>query len=116
MAVYVDDRAVEPRFGKARLRYSRLIADRRGELHAFAARLGLPRGWFHDPTVTGRPPAAPGSRAAEDWHYTITAGQRAKAIDLGAHAVHSRQLGAIIDHRYAHRSAQACPPANGPTR
>jgi hypothetical protein len=112
MAVYVDDRAVEPRFGKAALRYSRLIADHRGELHAFAARLGLPRGWFHDPAVTGRPPASPGSRAAEDWHYTITAGQRAKAISLGAHPVHSRQLVAIIDHRYAHTAS----PLSGPTR
>jgi hypothetical protein len=116
MAVYVDDRAVEPRFGQAALRYSRLIADRRGELHAFAARLGVPRGWFHDPAVSARPPAVPGSRAAEDWHYTITAGQRAKAISLGAHPVHWRQLVAIVDHRYAHRSAQAGPPVNGPTR
>lgn len=100
MTVYVDDANIPATVGRLRSQWSHLIADDQTELHAFAARLGLRRAWFQDPTVTGRPRAMPGSRAAENWHYDLTAGKRAQAIRLGAVAVSWRELAAIIDRRY----------------
>jgi hypothetical protein len=75
MAVYVDDAAIPATVGRITSNWSHLIADDRDELHAFATRLGLRRAWFQDPVLTGKPRAAPGSRAAENWHYDLTAAQ-----------------------------------------
>jgi hypothetical protein len=73
MTVYVDDARIPARVGRWDSSWSHLFADTQDELHAFAARLGLRRSWFQDPTVTGKPLAAkPGSRAAENWHYDVT--------------------------------------------
>ena len=66
MAVYVDD-AVTLWRGE---RWAHLMADTLDELHAFAARLGLPRRAFQDKTSGA--------------HYDVTAELRERAIALGA--------------------------------
>ncbi|WP_194918201.1 DUF4031 domain-containing protein [Catenulispora rubra] len=103
MTVYVDDLGCPATVGGLNARWSHLIADDAAELHAFADRLGLRREWFQDPTVNGKPKAAPGTRAAENWHYDVTASKRAQAIRLGAVAVSYRDLPAIINARYETR-------------
>ena len=108
MAVYVDDIGIPARVGGLSGRWSHLIADSQEELYEFAARLGLRRAWFQDPTVNGKPtPVKPGTRAAENWHYDVTASKRALAIEPGAVAVSWRDLHDIIDARIAaaHRAA-----------
>ena len=89
MTVYVDDLGYPARVGGLNAHWSHLIADDIAEPHAFAARLGLRRQWFQDPTATGKPLAAPGTRAAENWHYDVTASKRAQAIRLGAVPIHT---------------------------
>lgn len=77
MTVYVDD-AVSLWRGE---RYGHLMADTLEELHAFAARLGLPRHSFQDKTSGA--------------HYDITAARREQALGLGAVAIsrhHDRAL------------------------
>lgn len=69
MAVYVDD-AVTLWRGE---RWAHLMADTLDELHAFAARLGLPRRAFQDKTSGA--------------HYDVTAQLRERAIALGAVAI-----------------------------
>ena len=101
MTVYVDDASIAATVGRLTARWSHLIADDQDELHAFALRLGLRREWFQDPlTKTRGVRPAPGSRAAENWHYDVTAGKRLRAIQLGAVAVTWRELVEIIDRRY----------------
>ena len=63
MTVYVDDARIPARVGRWDSSWSHLFADTQDELHAFAARLGLRRSWFQDPTVSGnhwRPSQAAG--------------------------------------------------------
>lgn len=103
MTVYVDDLGMPARVGGLSGRWSHLIADTPEELHAFAARLGLRRAWFQDPTVTGKPKATPGTRVAENWHYDVTASKRALALRLGAVPVPWRELPGIIDARWEQR-------------
>lgn len=68
MTVHVDD-AVHPWRGRL---WAHLFSSDLDELHAFAARLGLSRGWFQ------RPPKA-------SWpHYDVTEAKRREAIGLGA--------------------------------
>ena len=68
MTVYVDD--VRHRFG--RMIMCHLWADSLDELHAFAGRLGLKRGWFQ------QPPNA-------SWcHYDISLGKKRQALAMGA--------------------------------
>lgn len=100
MTVCVDDAMIGATVGRLTSRWSHLIADDQAELHAFAARLGLRRAWFQDPTRTGKPRARPSSRAAENWHYDLTAGKCAQAILLGADAVTWREMVEIINRRY----------------
>lgn len=100
MTVYVDDAMIDAAVGRLTSRWSHLIADDPDELHDFANRLGLRRAWFQDPTRTGHPRARLGSRAAENWHYDLTAGKRAQAIRLGAVPVTWRHIVAIINRRY----------------
>jgi hypothetical protein len=75
MAVYVDDSRIRWR-GRE---WSHLMADTSEELHAFAARLGLERAWFH------RTPARP-------WkdHYDIPEAERQAAIRRGARPITCR--------------------------
>lgn len=101
MTVYVDDARIPARVGRLSSTWSHLFADTEDELHEFASRLGLRRSWFQDPTKTGKPlKAAPGSRAAQNWHYDVTEGKRRQAVALGAVEVSSREAVAIIDARY----------------
>lgn len=69
MAVYVDN-AVFPWRGR---RWAHLMADDLDELHAFAARLGMPRHAFQD------------KRSGA--HYDIDEASRMRALELGAIAV-----------------------------
>lgn len=69
MAVYVDD-AVTLWRGQ---RWAHLMADTLEELHAFAARLGLPRRAFQNKTSGA--------------HYDVPAPMREQAIALGAVAI-----------------------------
>lgn len=69
MAVYVDD-AVTLWRGR---RWAHLMADSLEELHAFAARLGLPRHAFQDKTSGA--------------HYDVSAEMREQAVALGAVAI-----------------------------
>ncbi|WP_242112605.1 DUF4031 domain-containing protein [Luteimonas aquatica] len=69
MSVYVDDAVVQWR-GQ---RWAHLMADTLEELHAFAARLGIPRRAFQD--------------KASGAHYDVTAELREDALRLGAVAI-----------------------------
>ena len=69
MAVYVDD-AVTLWRGE---RWAHLMADTLDELHAFAARLGMPRRAFQDKTSGA--------------HYDLPAPLRERAIAQGAVAI-----------------------------
>jgi len=69
MAVYVDD-AVTLWRGR---RWAHLMADTLEELHAFAARLGIPRHAFQNRTSGA--------------HYDVPADLRERAITLGAVAI-----------------------------
>ena len=66
MSVYVDD-AVTTWRGH---RWAHLMADTLDELHAFAARLGMPRRAFQNKTSGA--------------HYDITASLREQAVAMGA--------------------------------
>lgn len=73
----------------------KLTADTQDELHEFAARLGLPRQESQPGSLVG-PQQVPVS-----WHYIVTAGQRERAIELGAHAITPRQAAKIERQRVA---------------
>jgi hypothetical protein len=70
-----------------------LTADTEDELHEFAARLGLPR-------QESQPGGLAGSQQVPvSWRYTVTAGERDRAIELGAHAVTQREVTKIERQR-----------------
>lgn len=69
MAVYVDD-AITLWRGR---RWAHLMADTLAELHAMAARLGIPRHGFQDKTSGA--------------HYDVPAELREQALRLGAVAI-----------------------------
>jgi len=75
MTIYVDD-AIWPYRGTL---YCHMMTDGNiSELHDFAMRLGLKRGWFQD-----KPSGA---------HYDLSQNKRFQAIRLGAVAVSGREL------------------------
>ena len=90
MAVYVDD-AVTLWRGE---RWAHLMADTLDELHAFAARLGLPRRAFQDKTSGA--------------HYDVSVEMREQALQLGAIAisrhVDREQVRAVIRNARAQAS------------
>jgi hypothetical protein len=55
-----------------------LTADTQDELHEFAARLGLPRQGFQPGSLIGP------KQVSVSWHYTVTASEHDRAIELGA--------------------------------
>jgi hypothetical protein len=59
-------------------KWCHLIADNEAELHSFAAKLGLKREWYQNHRIQP--------------HYDITASKRAKAIELGAIAIETKQM------------------------
>lgn len=72
MTVYVDNMNMQAKVGRLNAVWCHMWADTEEELHAFAARLGMRRGWFQGPpqhTI---------------WHYDITAPKRRLAVRLGA--------------------------------
>lgn len=77
MTVYVDDAAI-PYKGKPRFHLS---ADSLEEMHAFCARVGINKCWFHRKSLYP--------------HYDITGEQRDAAIAAGAVAVTKREMPAI---------------------
>ena len=88
MTVYVDD-AVTLWRGQ---RWAHLMADTLEELHAFAARLGIPRGAFQDKTSGA--------------HYDVTAPLREQAIALGAMAISRHRDRALMREVIARARAQ----------
>jgi len=98
MAVYVDD-AVFTWRGR---RWAHLLADDLDELHAFAARLGIPRARFQD--------------LRSGAHYDVDARTRERALALGAIAVSRRRdragMRAIIANARRQWSGHATVPAN----
>jgi len=93
MTFYVDDYRVPATVGRIRARWSHLAVgpeDDIGELHAFAARIGLKWSWFQE----------------KGWprdHYDVTESKRRLAILAGATAIGALELGRIradaIDRR-----------------
>ena len=68
MTVYVDE-AIHPWRGRL---WAHLFSTDLDELHAFAGRLGLSRGWFQLPPKASWP------------HYDVVEGRRFQALRLGA--------------------------------
>jgi len=103
MAVYVDD-AVFPWRGR---RWAHLLADDLDELHAFAARLGLPREIFQD--------------LRSGAHYDVDARTRERALAMGAIAVsrtrdrvRMRAIIANARRQWSGRATVAAEPASLP--
>jgi hypothetical protein len=68
-----------------------LLADTEPELHAAAQQLGLRRSWYQS-----KGPADPA------WHYDLTPGKRAQAVNkLGAQEVDRAAVADLIDRRRA---------------
>lgn len=88
MTVYVDD-AVTP---WRDTRWAHLMADTLDELHAFAARLGLPRRAFQDKTSGA--------------HYDVSAELREQAIVLGAVPISRHRDRALVRAVIARAKAQ----------
>jgi hypothetical protein len=63
-----------------------LTADTEDELHAFAAQLGIPRQGFEAGPQVGV------QQVSVSWHYTVTAGERERAIALGAQAISPEEV------------------------
>jgi hypothetical protein len=91
MTVYVDDASIAATAGPRTSRWSHLFAGTRGELHESAEVPGLRREWFQDAPAT--------------WHYDLSEGRRARAIQLGAEAVTWREGADIIRERRARLGA-----------
>jgi hypothetical protein len=89
--IYVDDAEVS-KYGRG---WFHLTADGLDELHAFAARIGLPTRAFH--------------RGARYPHYDVTAAQRLSAIRSGARAVSPREVVRIARRVLLHAPAVAAP-------
>ncbi|MFT4248855.1 MAG: DUF4031 domain-containing protein [Pseudomonas sp.] len=89
MAVYIDD-AVHAWRGQ---RWAHLLADTLDELHAVAARLGIPRRAFQN-----KPSGA---------HYDVPAEMRAQAIRLGAVPVSRHTDRGLLRTLIANARAQA---------
>lgn len=86
--MYVDD-AVHPWRGE---RWAHLMADTLDELHAMAARLGLPRRAFQ--------------HRRSGAHYDVTAALRGRAIGLGALAISRHRDRALVRAVIARAKAQ----------
>ncbi|GHH60929.1 MULTISPECIES: DUF4031 domain-containing protein [Gammaproteobacteria] len=89
MAVYIDD-AVHPWRGQ---RWAHLLADTLDELHAMAARLGIPRRAFQN-KLSGA-------------HYDVTAEMREQAILFGAIPISRHTDRARLKALIANARAQA---------
>jgi hypothetical protein len=70
-----------------------LTADTQDELLEFSARLGLPRQGFQPGKLIGP--------LQVSWHYTVTASEHDRAIELGAQAITPREVTKIEQQRAA---------------
>ena len=97
MTVYAYKMGHQARFGIRTTSdpWFNLTADTQDELHEFAARLGLPRQGFQPGSLVGP------QQASVSWHYTVTAGERDRAIELGAQAVTQKEVTKIEQQRAA---------------
>ncbi|MEO8297804.1 MAG: DUF4031 domain-containing protein [Burkholderiales bacterium] len=92
--VYVDDADVS-KYGRG---WFHLTADSLDELHAFAARLGLPARAFH--------------RGARHPHYDITADQRLNALRSEARPVSPREVVRIARQVFVPTPVNATPTSD----
>lgn len=105
--IYVDDaftpRAVRWRGGWIDDRWCHLLTDQDNpaELHAFAARIGMPRAWFQ----AGRNSATGQPDPTRD-HYDLTEERRRRAVTEGATEITARAAAAMRRRR---RAQQATP-------
>jgi Protein of unknown function (DUF4031) len=85
VTVYVYEMKHQARFGAPTVSdpWFRLTADTEDELDAFAARLGLPR----QPGTPDEP-----QQVSVSWHYTVTASEHDRAIELGAQPTTQREV------------------------
>jgi hypothetical protein len=98
LTVYVDDWRQRATIRGREDRWSHLLADDPGELHALAARLGIPpRGYQHH------------RRSAALNHYDLPDGLRLQAIALGAVAVTWREM-ARLTREWRRAGAPPDPP------
>lgn len=100
MTVYVDDAMIVATISRLTSCWSHLIADDQDELHDFADRLGVRTAWLQDPARTSQPRARPGSRAADNWHYDLTAGSAPGPSDSAPSPSPGGHMVTIINHRY----------------
>jgi hypothetical protein len=70
-----------------------LSADSEDELHAFAEQLGIRR----NPGIPVTP--AGFTQEPSKLHYTLTQGERHRAVELGAQAISARQAGKLERQR-----------------
>jgi hypothetical protein len=75
--------------------WSDLTADTEDELHAFAAQLGIPRQGFELGPLVGV------QQVSISWHYPVTAGERDRAIALGAQAITPAEVTKLEQQRAA---------------
>lgn len=73
----------------------KLTADTQDELHEFAARLGLRRQGSQLESLVGP------QQVSVSWQIIVTAGERDRAIELGAHAITQREATKIERQRAA---------------
>ena len=85
MGSYVDTVRSYPGAGLRFTEFCHLLADDRDELHAIAARLGMPRRFFQDHPWR--------------WHYDLPAHLRADAVRFGAHEVDLAMVGRLLRAR-----------------
>ncbi len=85
MSCYVDAVRAYPGAGLRFTEYCHLLADTRGELHAMADRIGMPRRFFQDHPWR--------------WHYDLPAHLRAEAVRHGAKELTLHEVGAVLRER-----------------
>ncbi|MHA3700986.1 DUF4031 domain-containing protein [Jatrophihabitans sp. YIM 134969] len=85
MTCYVDTVRQYPEAGLRFDAYCHLLADDREELHALAARLGMPRRAFQDHPWR--------------WHYDLPAPLRPAAVDAGAVVVDFHAVARLLRAR-----------------
>jgi hypothetical protein len=97
VTVYAYKMSHQARFGTRQISdpWFNLTADTQDELHEFAARLGLPRQGFQTGSLVGPQPVS------VSWHYTVTEGERDRAIELGAQTITPQEVTKIERQRAA---------------
>lgn len=96
VSVYVDNARIPARVGRISGQWSHLTADTPAELHRFAERIGLRRGWFPD---LQRQPGLPARVPVRALALRRDRHQRHEAIAAGAKLIDLRQLADIIRQR-----------------